>query len=151
MRNKQIEELKPGISRSWLLLFSGLLWSLVGIMLCRQAVIWFLSSGHVSHWWVSLVSLGGISVVYQFGFKKIALKNIHRIRLLPALSCAFAFQSWKSYILIGFMISLGIFFRESGLIPIYILAFIYLIIGGSLFISSLHFYHHIFRKAPGSE
>ena len=118
-------------------------------MLCRQAVVWFLSSG-LSLWWISLLGLCGAAVVYRFGFKKIALKNIHRIRLLPVSSCAFAFQSWKSYILIGFMIGLGIFCKKTGLIPIPILAFVYLIIGSSLFISSLHFYRHIFRSSPGS-
>lgn len=138
--------LKPALPRTWLLFFSGLFWSVAGIMLCSQALRWSVLCGPVSIWWVSLAALCGVGVAYPLGFKRIALKNIGRIRVLPATSCVFAFQSWKSYLLIAGMISLGVLFEKVDLIPVDILASVYLIIGCSLFLSSLHFYAQIWKE-----
>jgi hypothetical protein len=139
-----IEKLKPSVSKYWLMALAGLMWSVVGIMLCRMAYIW-LRAVPVK-WALALGSLGLISALaaYRFGFSKIALKNIFRLCLLPDKVCIFAFQAWKSYLIIIFMIVLGITMRHSP-IPKHFLAVIYATIGGALFFSSFHFYWRIWR------
>ncbi|MBU1162327.1 MAG: hypothetical protein KKF96_07200 [Proteobacteria bacterium] len=139
-----LEKLKPAVSKYWLMALAGLMWSLVGIMLCRMAYIWLRAVP--GHWAFSLGSLGLILAltVYRFEFSKIALKNIARLCLLPDKTCIFAFQAWKNYLIIIFMIILGITLRHSP-IPRYFLAVIYTTIGGALFFSSFHFYWRIWR------
>ena len=139
-----LEKFKPAVSKYWLMALAGLMWSGVGIMLCRLAVIWLIPVHWPRAW--SLGSLGfiGSIVVYRFGFSKIALKNIARLCLLPDATCLFAFQAWKSYLIIIFMIALGLTLRHSPM-PKHLLAVIYETIGGALFFSSFHFYGRIWR------
>jgi len=139
-----LEKLKPAVSKYWLMALAGLMWSLVGIILCRMAFIWLMVVP--GRWALPLGSLGLIMalVANRFGFSKIALKNIARLCLLPNKTCIFAFQAWKSYLIIIFMIVLGITLRHSP-IPRHFLAVIYATIGGALFFSSFHFYWRIWR------
>ena len=139
-----LEKLKPAVSKYWLMALAGLMWSLVGIMLCRMTYNWLKAvPGHRA---LSMGSLGLILALtaYRFGFSKIALKNIDRLCVLPDKTCIFAFQAWKSYLIIILMITLGITIRHSP-IPRHFLAVIYATIGGALFFSSFHFYWRIWR------
>jgi len=146
-----LEKLNPAVSKYWLMALAGLMWSAVGILLCRLAYTWLKSVQW--NWALPLGSLGLISslVAYRFGFSKIALKNIARLSLLSDKSCIFAFQAWKSYLIIIFMVMLGITLRHSSF-PKHFLAVIYATIGGALFLSSFHFYRCIWllkiRKQP---
>jgi hypothetical protein len=139
-------KLKPGVSKIWLLALAGILWSAVGLMLCRSAYQWLA----VSHWRSAelLGVLGGVLafVVYRFCFSRLARKNIYRLCMLEGKICLFAFQKWRSYLLIGFMVCLGIVFRHS-LIPKPYLAVLYTTIGGALLLSSLHYYGCLWRLA----
>jgi hypothetical protein len=139
-----LEKLKPAVSKYLLMALAGLMWSVVGITLCRLGYIWLKAV-----YWTKALSLGSLGlilslIVYRFGFSKIALKNIARLCLLSDKTCIFAFQAWKSYLLILFMVMLGITLRQSPL-PRHFLAVIYLTIGGGLFFSSFHFYRRIWR------
>lgn len=139
-----LDKLKPAVSKYWLMALAGLMWSLVGIMLCRSAFIWL--KAVPVHWALALGSLGLISALAacRFGFSKIALKNIDRLCNLPTKTCIFAFQAWKGYLIIVFMIILGITLRHSP-VPRHVLSVIYATIGGALFFSSFHFYGRIWR------
>jgi hypothetical protein len=139
-----LEKLKPAVSKYLLMTLAGLMWSAVGIILCRLAYIWLKAVPW--RWALALGTMGLISAltVYRFGFSKIALKNIARLCLLSDKTCIFAFQAWKSYLIIIFMIILGITLRHST-IPRHFLAVIYAAIGGGLFFSSFHFYRCIWR------
>jgi hypothetical protein len=139
-----LKKMKPSVSKYWLIALAGLTWSTVGIILCRLAYIWLA----VVPWSWSL-PLGTISIIsaiaaYRYGFSGIAIKNISRLCLLSDKSCLFSFQAWKSYLLIVFMIILGITLRHSPL-PKHYLAIIYMTIGGALFLSSFHYYRLIWQ------
>ncbi len=139
-----LSSLKPAVTKSWLIAVAGLMWTGVGVMLCRLAYVWLavISRGMA----VSLGLLGVAMAVaaYRFGFSKIAQKNIKRISLLVEETCIFAFQTWKGYLIIGFMITLGIILRNSA-IPKQYLAIIYTTIGGAIFLSSFHYYRLLWR------
>jgi hypothetical protein len=96
-----------------------------------------------------LVLLTGLTLsagIYLFGFSKLALKNIRRIGAYANEKvCLFAFQSWTSYPLVGFMVGLGIYLRLYSPFPKPLLAITYVGIGSALFASSLHYFVHIFR------
>jgi hypothetical protein len=139
-----LKKLNPAVSKYWLIALAGLLWSIVGIMLCRLAYIWLAAVN-----WSLGLPLGSIGIIsalaaYGYGFSKIALKNIDRLSLLSDKCCIFAFQAWKNYLIIVFMIMLGMALRNLP-IPRHFLAVIYAAIGGALFISSFHFYRCIWR------
>ena len=57
---------------------------------------------------LELVGLVVAVAALQWGFSGIARRNICRLRQLSDKGCFFAFQAWKSYLIIAFMIALGI-------------------------------------------
>jgi hypothetical protein len=141
-----LNSLKPAVTKSWLIALAGLMWTGVGVMLCRLAYIWLsATNGGIA---ASLGSLGVVMAVaaYYLGFSKIARKNIKRLCRLTEKTCVFAFQTWKGYLVIGFMITLGIILRNSA-IPKQYLAIIYTTIGGAIFLSSFHYYGLFWKMA----
>jgi hypothetical protein len=149
-----IHQLNPAVSKVWLHLAAGLMWLGVGIMLIVIAATRWLNS---FNWQVlMLVVLAGLilgSGIYWFGFSRLARKNIRRIdSYLKQQICIFAFQEWKSYPLVAFMVSLGIYLRSYSHLPIPLLATMYIGIGSGLFTSSLHYYQKVLnmvRPASG--
>jgi len=131
---------KPAIRNHWLLILSGLMWTGVGILLNSFAIKWLVK--YQSSEVVAAESVGIIMgiIIAIFGFSKIAHKNIRRILTLPDKVCVFAFQEWKSYILIAVMMTMGIFLRTSGLVPKLLLSPLYVGIGSALFFSSFLYY-----------
>ncbi len=134
--------MKPAVSKYWLIALAGLIWSSVGVMLGHLAYIWLAAVD-----WDRALPLGSLGIIsalvaYRYGFSKIALKNIDRLCLLSDKCCIIAFQALRSYLIIIFMIMLGIVFRSSPM-PRHFLAVIYATIGGALFLSSFHFYRRI--------
>ena len=135
-----LDHLKPRASRSFLILLSGLMWSVVGILLCRLAISWYLTLGFIQHiFWFSL-SIPLALAIHFFGFSRLAKVNIPRIQDLPPKPCIFAFMEWWNYPLVIFMISLGIWMRHSP-IPKQYLGILYFGIGAGLFLASLLYYH----------
>ncbi len=146
-----LEKFKPAVSKYWLMVLAGLMWTVVGIVLCRLAYIWLKTVP-----WSRALPLGSFGLVlalaaYRYPFSKIALKNIDRLCLMADKCCIFAFQAWRSYLVVIFMMLLGITLRYSPF-PRHFLAVVYAAVGGALFLSSFHFYRRIWmlkiRKQP---
>ncbi len=138
-KNMGFSKLKPAVPRNWLIATAGVMWSAVGVILCLMAYHWLTTV--VSKWSILFGVIGLLlaMVVYYFGFSKIARKNIDRLFQFQDKVCFFAFQAWKSYLIIALMATMGAFLRHSS-IPKQYLAVIYLAIGGALILSSLHYY-----------
>jgi len=140
-----LHKLKPGVSKYWLLALSGLMWSAVGMALCRRACYWFVA---IHQSWAIPLELGSLLMaltVHRFGFSKIAARNIKRLCLLREATCVFAFQTWKGYLIIGSMMVLGYGLRHSPLPKPY-LAMTYTMIGGALLLSSLSYYRTVWQR-----
>lgn len=135
--------LRPSVNRRWLWLISGLMWWAVGMMLCGMAAKWLAGLA----WPVSAsglaVGLGAGILIYRFGFSRIARRNITRIENKPDQVCLFAFQAWKSYLLILLMMALGYGLRSSQM-PRLIIAVIYSAIGTGLTLSSSLYFLRFF-------
>ena len=140
----RLKSLKPAVTKYWLIAIAGVMWTGVGVMLCRLAYNWLVivNQGMAT----ALGSLGVVMALaaYHFGFSKIVQKNVQRLRLLTERTCVFAFQTWKGYLVIGFMIILGAILRNSP-IPKPYLAIVYTTIGGAIFLSSFHYYGLLWR------
>jgi hypothetical protein len=139
-----LKSLKPAVSKTWLIVLAGLMWSVVGLMLCRLAYHWLV----VIRWrWVAPLELLSIILAlaaHKFCFSRIVQKNIVRLSLITEKTCVFAFQRWRSYFLIVLMIILGIALRNLPIPRLY-LAILYTTIGGALFLASLQYYGCLWR------
>lgn len=137
-------EWKPAASKPWLVTVAGIMWSGVGLMLCRLAYGWLLPVNLQQAVLLALVGVVLALVIYRFGFRILAEKNIQRIGgLAGGKICLFAFQEWKSYPLVVVMVAMGIKLRKYSPIPKPYLAILYIGIGGGLFLSSLHYYWNL--------
>ncbi|MBN2614708.1 MAG: hypothetical protein JXR71_03365 [Bacteroidales bacterium] len=135
------EKLKPAVPKKVLLVTAGLMWAGVGIMLSVMACHW-LTAYKGNPWAFAVLGVVIAVLVHRFGFSKIVYKNRNRIEQLPDKPCLFSFISWKSYLIIIFMVTLGITLRHSSL-PKQYLSIIYIGIGGALFLSSIHYFRNM--------
>ena len=140
---------KLTVAKVWLFILAGLMWSGVGLMLCSLALRWLEELHSYIALWVGLLGLAAALVVYRFGFLHIAQKNIDRLHTFLEKASPFAFMSAKSYLLVVFMMALGITLRASPIPRVY-LAIVYTTIGAALFFSSLHYYPHVWALASRS-
>lgn len=139
---------KPAVPKCWLFATCAVMWSAVGLMMCRAGFIWL---GSLDGLRAAGAEFGGAMLAltaFSLGFRAIARKNIHRLRRLPDRGCFFAFQAWKSYLIIAFMITLGVTLRHSPIPRIY-LSLIYTTIGGALFLGSTLYYRHLLKLLRG--
>ena len=134
----------PSARRSILILIAGLVWSAVGLGLIVAAARWLLMSDEYA-WPALLLGLVGGWFVYSLGFAGLVRKNLERIhQLAPEKEriCVFAFQHWRSYVIVVIMIMLGYTLRHLPVARVYI-APVYLSIGLGLTLASLHYYRHL--------
>ncbi|MFZ2445377.1 MAG: hypothetical protein WAW37_03390 [Syntrophobacteraceae bacterium] len=134
-----ISKCRPAVPRYWHFLTAGVVWLVVGIGLAVVACRWFSQTD-----WPLNLALAAASIclglaVYLYGFSGIAGRNIARIEAQPDFACLFAFQPWRSYLLILVMMLFGYILRHLP-VPKSIDAVIYLTMGSALaFSSSLYF------------
>jgi hypothetical protein len=136
---------KPAVRRKWLLVLAGLLWSVVGLGLCRAAWHWIVVLPMGSGLPLAGLGAAGAVTAWRFIFSGIARKNIQRLNRLSEKPCLFAFQTWRSYFLIVFMIGLGMALRHSP-VPKPWLAVAYAAVGGALVLASGGYYRNLLTK-----
>lgn len=137
--NPNYEKFKPSVNKSFLLFLSGLMWLCVGIMLCSFAVRWLVDFGKSISYLFAAIGFMAALFIHHFGFLKVADKNLGRISYLNGKPCVFSFMSWKSYLIVMFMVTLGITLRHSS-IPKQYLSVLYIGIGLALFLSSIRYF-----------
>ncbi|MBI5741854.1 MAG: hypothetical protein HZA16_14215 [Nitrospirae bacterium] len=145
-----INKFNPSVDKRFLIVLSGVVWSVAGIMLLRLAVKW-LSGASSQH--VLLSGAAGTILAFSihiFGFSKIVSRNSERILSKEGRVCVFAFQPWKSYLIIGVMIGMGMALRSSHM-PRHYLSVIYIGFGGAMALSSLIYYRNFFRYLKGMD
>jgi len=144
---KIMKRMVPAVNKRCLYLLSGAIWTGVGLLLIHLAYGWLLP---VERWGSLLLALAGVLLalaIHRFLFTWFADKNINRVNNLPRDKiCIFAFQRWTSYLLVAFMVALGISLRKYSPIPKPLLAVMYIGIGGGLFLASFRYYAHILRR-----
>ena len=140
-------KLKPGLPKIWLQMLAGLMWAGVGLFLISLAWGWIFAPDVSSRWIYWIAGFLLTSLIYYFGFSKLAKKNSKRIEGIPVEKpCIFAFQEWHSYPLVLFMIALGLTLRKFTPIPKPLLGILYIGIGGGLGSASFHYYNSIWKS-----
>jgi hypothetical protein len=90
-----------------------------------------------------VIGFSAAIVIHLYGFSKIADKNLNRLLPMEVKKCVFSFMTWKSYLIVLFMVSLGITLRHSSL-PKQYLSIVYNGIGLALFLSGTKYLKAIF-------
>ena len=127
-----LTRLKPAVPKHWLIAIAGLVWSGAGGMLCHMAWSWLRPLAPLRI--TGLVAAGLL----------LARRNMDRICTYAERGCVFAFQAWRSYLIILVMIAAGSFLRHT-MIPREILASLYTAMGGALILSSLPYFFLFWR------
>jgi hypothetical protein len=140
----ELARFKPAVPKYSLMAMAGLLWTTVGLGLCRLGYKWVSLLPDTRALSFGMAGMFLALVAYRFSFSRIAVKNIERLCRLPSKGCLFAFQAWRSYLIIGFMIGLGLVLRHSR-IPKAYLAIVYFAVGGALILSSFRYYVFLWR------
>jgi hypothetical protein len=139
-------KIKPAVPRYWLMLLAGLMWTAVGIGLSVTACTWFSNLDWPQNGLGVFLGFGSGIVIYRYGFSRIAKRNLERISSQPNEVCVFAFQAWRSYLLILGMMVLGAVLRHSAVHRL-VLGVIYAAMGTALTLSSALYYEAVF--GPG--
>jgi hypothetical protein len=134
-----LRKMMPLAGRKTLILLAGTMWVCVGLMLISMSYKWLsvLSSEQM----VMFFSAGFVLAmpVHHMGFTKIVNKNLNRLLPINGKKCLFSFITWKSYLIIVIMMSMGLALRHSSL-PKQYLSIIYTCIGLALFLSGTRYF-----------
>jgi hypothetical protein len=135
-----LSKLNPAVPRYYLFGLAGAFWTFAGLVLCVRAVLWLNAFPLSIELALGTGSIAIATIGYLFLFVKVVQKNIDRIRQLPEKACVFAFTAWQGYVMIVFMITIGVTLRNTS-IPKYFLAVPYTAMGAILLIGSARFFH----------
>ena len=139
----KINNFTPSVDKRILVLLAGTMWCGVGIMLVNLAVSWLSPlNSRESGIYYAAAFLAAMAI-HHFGFLKIADKNLNRLLPLTEKRCLFSFMTWRSYIMVLIMVSMGITLRHSAL-PKRYLSILYNGIGLALFLSGIRYLRFFF-------
>mgnify|MGYP001570240379 FL=1 len=131
--------LKPGIPKRGLLFIAASVWGFVSFRLLSIGVANILENTPL--WWAYVA--GGMVLsfpFFRFFFLGISEKHIKRmLGIKSPRPCLFSFFDVKGYIIMVFMISLGIFSQRIKAIPAFYLGTFYTSLGLALLFSALNF------------
>ncbi len=129
----------PRCNKKTLLLIAGIVWIMAGTMVSKLGIDVFLNYSHnkiIS----SILAFSVFYLFFNFIFKKMVKK--HKIRILSKDKdrlCVFSFFDIKSYIIMSFMMGLGITIRSIPTINPLCWSPIYMGIGSALFLAGILF------------
>lgn len=141
----KISKLRPAVSKRVLLFLAGFMWICVGSLLLILACSWLATASKTIFWMFLGIGFIIALLVHHFGFLNIVDHNLERIMVMNEKNCLFSFISWKSYLIIVIMVTLGILLRHSE-IPKHYLAILYTGIGLALILSSVRYMRAFFRE-----
>jgi len=140
----QIRKFTPSADKRVLVLLAGIMWCGVGILLVHFALSWIAVTSGREKIFLYVSGFLAAMPIHHFGFLRVADKNLKRLLPLNVKRCVFSFMTWKSYILVAFMMTLGITLRHSS-IPKPYLSVLYNGIGLALFLSGLRYFRFFFK------
>jgi hypothetical protein len=145
-----ITRFTPSADKRVLVLLAGAMWCGVGILLVHFALTWIAVTTGTEKILLYVAGFLAAMPIHHFGFLKVADKNLRRLLPLSEKRCVFSFMTWKSYILVAFMMTLGITLRHSSLPKPY-LSVLYNGIGLGLFLSGIRYFRFFFKLVFSKE
>ena len=125
---------KPGVKQHTLLLMSACLWTAIGLLLVAKGGYRF-SQLEQHHPAVVLSAFVAGSLKSYLILDRVARRGIERILKFKDGTCLGAVYSVKTWIVVLFMITMGVILRNSSF-PGNILCFVYMTVGWALLMSS---------------
>jgi len=137
---KLFNKFKPVISKRYLMLIAAFVWTMAGVMLLVRGTVYVLQNSNYRAIHFLIAFLFGTGFFWAL-FNKISLKHINRIRNIEIENpCIFSFFNFKSYLIMAFMITVGIMLRKSSHVNKDFLYTFYVGMGIPLLISAGRFY-----------
>jgi len=125
------------VHKNTLILIAGIVWAIAGFNIVRIGLVAY--EGNFT-WWRALLSIAVYSVFQLFIFGKMVQKHTNRIlNYEEERQNFFRFFDTRSYLIMAFMMTLGIGLRVSGAVPNTFIAFFYTGLGASLLTAGVLF------------
>lgn len=139
MPHKILQTLKPGVPKPVLIALGAVLWGFAAYRILKMGFIFI--ERHALHLFVNyLIGIAGFIPFFLLVFRKVSLRYITRIKNLPQRRpCMFAFFDFRGYILMTFMITMGITFSHWKIIPELYKGTFFISLGLSLLASSIFY------------
>ena len=135
-----IKKLKPGIPKRGLLYVATLIWAFVSFRIISIGVEDIFEN--TLRYWI-FIPIGVVLSLPFFRFFFLRISRKHIKRMLNAKSerpCLFSFFDVKSYLIMMFMIALGISIQKLKIVPLLYVGTFYISLGLSLFFSAMCFF-----------
>jgi hypothetical protein len=147
--NQAFYKLKPGVPKQGLFFAAAVVWGYAAFKLLYKAVFFLESDRHLL-WFGLAGAIIGFYFFYRYVLYRVTLRYINRIRQLEIRRpCVFGFIDLRGYIIMSFMIVLGILFRRYAPLKDVWIGSFYGAIGLSLFTSTIHYIYsgiHLIRN-----
>ena len=132
------------VSKRTLLLVAGLVWLAAGVNILRIGLkaLEALFSGAAWRLWLALGLALVICAAFTMMFQRIVVKHTKRILAYETKQPVYRFFDAKSYILMAFMMTLGITLRRSGVVPEFFFTWFYTGLGAALSAAGIRFLVH---------
>lgn len=133
------------VKRESLMLIAGAVWIVAGINILIIGLNAYFAEAALSWWAVLLMIFGSFVVLSAFHamFGKLVKKHVARIRSLEGRrQNPFLFFDVRGYLIMAFMIGLGVTLRMSGTVPDWFIAFFYTGLGTALLSAGSGFLLH---------
>jgi len=139
MPTKILQMLKPSAPKPVLIALGAALWGFAAYRILKMGFIFI--ERHALHHFVNyLIGIAGFVPFFMLVFRKVSLRYITRIIKLPQRRpCLFAFFDLRGYILMSFMITMGIMISHWKVIPELYKGTFFISLGLSLLASSVFY------------
>jgi hypothetical protein len=139
MTNQILQKLKPGVPKPVLIALGAALWGFAAFRILKMGFIFI--ERHALHHFVNyLIGIAGFIPFFMLVFRKVSLRYINRIINLPQRRpCMFAFFDLRGYIMMSFMITIGILVSHWKVIPELYKGTFFISLGLSLLASSIFY------------
>jgi len=139
MPNFTLKSLKPGVPKVVLIAFGAALWGFAAFRILKMGFI-FIEKHALHHLINYLIGFAGFVPFFLLVFRKVSLRYIIRIKNLPQRRpCMFAFFDVRGYVMMSFMITMGIVFSHWKVIPELYEGTFFISLGLSLLASSVFY------------
>lgn len=124
------------VKKEILLLCAGIVWLIAGVQILKIAIVAYQNYLSIFH---LLISFLIFVIFWKFIFKKMLYKHVKRIMLYASKQYIWKFFDMKSYMIMCFMMTLGICIRNFHLWKLMYIAIFYAGLGSALCLSGCMF------------
>lgn len=135
------------VKKRTLLAIAGIVWMIAGFNVTRMGIkAYALINGSIVHFLLSFV----VFCLFGMMFYRMSIKHSKRIQSYGAKVGFWHFFDLKAYLIMVFMMSMGIWLRSSGIVSTQFIAVFYTGLGIALFFAGVIFWFLYFKYSDSS-